>query len=100
MLDSIGVRNKMKIGVVLFLLIPALGMAQGVSESESSASSTKASKKIYIQFDNELVDGKRDNPQMDYMFTRKEANYKKMMKLRDSFLPEVKKGKREFSGSK
>lgn len=79
--------------------MPAQLVAQ-TAANPAPAVPDSSKKKIYIQFENELVDGQRESPSMDYFFIRKEANYKKMMKLRDSFLPEIKKGKRDFSGSK
>ena len=96
MLESVVVKNKLKLLTLLICFFPAGLFAQAGADSNSS----KSPKKIVIQFDNELVDGKRESPELDYLFSRKEANYKKMMKLRENFLPEVKKGKRDFSGSK
>lgn len=96
MLESVVVKNKLRIITLLLCFFPAVLVAQ----SDGGAESSKAPKKIVIEFDNELVGGKRESPELDYLFSRKEANYKKMMKLRENFLPEVKKGKRDFSGSK
>ncbi len=84
--------------MVVILFLPVLVLANDKPGATGIPSAEK--KKIFIQFDNELVDGQRQNPGIDYLFTRKEANYKKMMKLRENFLTEVKKGKRDFSGSK
>ena len=102
MLESVVVRNKLKFIILLFCFFSSGLFAQTESSNQSDlqTTSSKESKKIVIQFDNELIDGKRESPELDYLFIRKEANYKKMMKLRDNFLPEVKKGKRDFSGSK
>lgn len=98
MLESIAVRNKFKLLLVAILFLPFLALAKDQPGKTAVPSADK--KKIFIQFDNELVDGQRENPGVDYLFNRKEANYKKMMKLRENFLTEVKKGKRDFSGSK
>ena len=122
MLESVVVRNKLKLISILFCFFSVELFAQAETnkqtdkqtdtqvstqtdaqkdaQADTQSASSKAPKKIVIQFDNELVDGKRESPELDYLFSRKEANYKKMMKLRDNFLPEVKKGKRDFSGSK
>ncbi len=102
MLESVVVRNKLILISILFCFfsVGLLAQTESNAQSDSQTASSKSPKKIVIQFDNELVDGKRENPELDYLFTRKEANYKKMMKLRDNFLPEVKKGKRDFSGTK
>ena len=95
MLESIVVRNKLKM-MALFLV----SIASNSSWAADAAPAEVAKKRISIKFDNELVEGSIQNPSMDYMFVRKEANYKKMMRLRENFLPEVKKGKRDFSGSR
>ena len=104
MLESIVVKNNLKIFTVLLFVLsatPAWSEEPAASAAPASASSADANKKrISIKFDNELVEGAIQNPSMDYMFVRKEANYKKMMRLRENFLPEVKKGKRDFSGSR
>lgn len=98
MLESIVVRNNLKLFLVGLLILPCLAFAKDTPGKTAVPAADK--KKIFIQFDNELVDGQRENPGVDYLFNRKEANYKKMMKLRENFLTEVKKGKRDFSGSK
>lgn len=98
MLESIVVRNKLKAFVFLAFVI-GFGPTSWAEETGPAAPEA-AKKRISIKFDNELVEGNIQNPSMDYMFVRKEANYKKMMRLRENFLPEVKKGKRDFSGSR
>ena len=95
MLESIVVKSKLKI--IIFLLVAVAANAAWAADTTAPEA---AKKRISIKFDNELVEGTIQNPSMDYMFVRKEANYKKMMRLRENFLPEVKKGKRDFSGSR
>ena len=94
MLESIVVKNKLAWVTICTLILSCTAWAA------EPAAPPPARKRISIQFDNELVEGTIQNPSMDYMFVRKEANYKKMMRLRENFLPEVKKGKRDFSGSR
>lgn len=52
--------------------------------------------KLQLGFDDELVRGKLNNPEVDYLFARKQFNFKKLIKLREDFIPEVQKGKVEF----
>ncbi len=106
MLELIVVRSKMNVFAFAFLFL-SLGFSTAWSAdavvtppAAPTAPPEAAKKRISIKFDNELIEGSIQNPSMDYMFVRKEANYKKMMRLRENFLPEVKKGKRDFSGSR
>ncbi len=99
MLESIGVKIK-TLGLILSMLLFSNGSLGEETPGKTAVPPADSKKKIFIQFENELVDGQRESPGVDYLFNRKEANYKKMMKLRENFLSEVKKGKRDFSGSK
>lgn len=56
-------------------------------------------KKLSIQFDNELVKGENAVPEIETVFTQQQFNFKKMIKLREHFIPEVIKGKEEFGAS-
>lgn len=101
MLESIVVRNKLVLWSFLIATVSCMpSWSAETAAAPSAAPAEPAKKRITIKFDNELVEGSIQNPSMDYMFFRKEANYKKMMRLRENFLPEVKKGKRDFSGSR
>ena len=75
-----------------------LGAVEDISPKSNAAAWTGPKKRVYLQFDDELVAGKYDSPAMDYIFIKKQANFKKLLKLRENFIPEVKKGKRDFSG--
>ncbi len=58
----------------------------------------KNPKTLKIDFEDQLIKGKHDMPEAEFIFTRTQFNYKKMIKLRDNFVPEVKQGKDEFRG--
>lgn len=57
-------------------------------------------KKLKISFDDELVKGQQANPEVEYIFTRSQFNYKKMIRLRENFIPEIDKGRDEFRGKR
>ncbi|OFZ29140.1 MAG: hypothetical protein A2622_13945 [Bdellovibrionales bacterium RIFCSPHIGHO2_01_FULL_40_29] len=92
--------NQFALCFLILLFTPILVFAADEKSAASSAKMKDGKKKIYLEFGNELVDAKFNQPSMDYIFIRKQANFKKMMKLRENFIPEVHKGKRDFSGSK
>ncbi len=103
MLELIAVKNNLTIGFFLVaLLAPRFALQAAEDGNAKTANETKvntAKKRISLKFDNELVTTSGEGQPINYMYVRSEANFKKMMKLRESFLPEVKRGKRDFSGS-
>lgn len=67
-------------------------------EKGKTATAPGKEKKLKIQFDNELVNGQQSMPEAEFIFSRAQFNYKKMIRLRENFIPEVEKGKDEFRG--
>ena len=104
MLELIAAKNKILTFFLLMLFLAPYGSSQAADEVPKTAAEIKNSsntkKRISLKFDNELVTTSGEAPPVNYMYTRGDANFKKMMKLRENFLPEVKRGKRDFSGSK
>lgn len=45
--------------------------------------------KVRIQFDEDLVKGANDVPSGSRTMTRKDFNFKKMIKIRENFIPEI-----------
>ncbi len=68
------------------------------SAATSSTGTNKNKTKIKVDFEDQLITGKHDMPEAEMVFTRTQFNYKKMIRLRDNFIPEVKQGKDEFRG--
>lgn len=48
-------------------------------------------KKATLNFEDELVEGTTQKPDLFYLFQRKNFNYNKLIKLRENFLPEMRK---------
>lgn len=73
-----------KIGVFFgcFLLSSNLAFAQA-KQAES--------KKTSLSFEDELVEGATQKPELFYLFQKKNFNYKRLIKLRENFLPEMRK---------
>ena len=55
----------------------------------SFAQSQKKESKVKIQFDEDLIKGVNDVPSGSRTMTRKEFNFKKMIKIRENFIPEI-----------
>ena len=88
---------------MILLLVIMAGVAKAAQSGEFSDSdlgSVDASKqkKINVKFGDEFVKGQEEHPSAEYMFERKQFNFKKMIQHREKFIPEVEKGKDDFGG--
>ena len=101
----------LNLAVVIFLVFQG-GLLWAQSDSSMASPNSEAGslvapvggnrtgpKKLSIQFDNELVKGENAVPEIETVFTQQQFNFKKMIKLREHFIPEVIKGKEEFGAS-
>lgn len=51
----------------------------------------KSDRKQTLNFEDELVEGSAQKPELFYLFQKKNFNYKRLIKLRENFLPEMRK---------
>jgi hypothetical protein len=58
--------------------------------AQSNAVKSKE-KKASLSFEDELVEGGTQKPELFYLFQKKNFNYKRLIRLRDNFLPEMRK---------
>ncbi|OFZ30376.1 MAG: hypothetical protein A2622_08165 [Bdellovibrionales bacterium RIFCSPHIGHO2_01_FULL_40_29] len=65
-----------------------ISMAQA---NAASASTTKPDRKQTLNFEDELVEGSAQKPELFYLFQKKNFNYKRLIKLRENFLPEMRR---------
>lgn len=57
--------------------------------------SKKEPRKQSLTFDDELVEGSTQKPELFYLFQKKNFNYKRLIKLRENFLPEMRRSSEE-----
>ena len=69
---------------------------EGAMAQEGKAFQNK-SKTVKLNFEDELVTGKNARPEVEYIFEKSQFNFKKLIRLRDNFIPEAGKGREEFS---
>ena len=64
-----------------------------VSTFASTAWSQKSSKKrkATVNFEDELIQGDINKPELLYLLKQRQANYKRLIKFRKNFLPEMRK---------
>src|SRR5476649_305492 len=60
-------------------------------KSEKAAKTGGAKKKTDINFEDELVEGELKKPELFYLLQKKQFNFKRLIKLREDFLPEMRR---------
>lgn len=75
-------------------LMPILGFIATLSvsafaETTTQTLSKKEPHKQTISFEDELVEGSTQKPELFYLFQKKNFNYKRLIKLRENFIPEA-----------
>lgn len=61
------------------------------SESKPAAAARKEKKRAEVSFEDELVQGEVKKPELFYLLQKKQFNYKRLIKLRENFLPEMRR---------
>lgn len=91
--------------IISFLILVTLGFstfAQDDDDMDSSDSATaatpapktkfiKKSKRTEVNFEDQLIKGEVQKPELFYLLQKKQFNFSKLIKLRENFLPEMKK---------
>ena len=57
--------------------------------SSSYAQSKKPPKRTTINFEDQLIKGQNQKPDLLYLLQKKQFNYKRLIRLREDFLPEM-----------
>jgi hypothetical protein len=71
-------------------VVLSLFIASASAFAQSSANAKKE-KKTTLNFEDELVEGQTSKPELFYLFQKKNFNYKRLIRLRENFLPEMRK---------
>jgi hypothetical protein len=80
----------MKIIFVLQIIaIASISVAQDLQQGNDAA--LKEPKKQTLSFEDELIEGGAQKPELFYLLQQKNFNYKRLIKLRENFLPEMRK---------
>ena len=77
------------------LIVSVLFSLQGlffVQEAKAADEKRKAT----IDFEDELVEGEVKKPELFYLLQKKQFNYKRLIKLRENFLPEMRRDAEEM----
>lgn len=87
------VMKLLRIITVLMMVMGVLSsaFAQTSSTTTTTTTTTKKERKATLNFEDELVEGGTQKPELFYLFQKKNFNYKRLIKLRENFLPEMRR---------
>lgn len=60
-------------------------------KTATGAAGVKGKKQTKIDFEDELVEGELKKPELFYLLQKKQFNFKRLIKLREDFLPEMRR---------
>lgn len=72
------------------ILLSLLLMVSGGSAWAQTKDDSK-NKRTTINFEDQLVEGQAQKPELFYMLQQRRFNYKRLIRLREDFLPEMRK---------
>lgn len=88
----------MRVIVVIFLLaFTSLSFSQ---IKKNKKKKKKGNKTQVINFEDQLVEGSTKRPDLFYLLQKKNFKYKRLIKLRENFLPELKATSEDLSTEK
>jgi len=82
------------IGALTLMIGIPLERAQAQEDNEQKSSSADKGgdkKRTKIDFEDELVEGELKKPELFYLLQKKQFNFKRLIKLREDFLPEMRR---------
>ena len=93
--------DKLLVLAVLLIVVFGPGIPANAEDEKPPQKSEKAAKtgdkkKTNIDFEDELVEGELKKPELFYLLQKKQFNFKRLIKLREDFLPEMRRDAEEI----
>lgn len=85
---------QIKRSILFFIIAVTLIFGSTAAYSQDSKSAAKKSgqkKSTTIDFEDQLVEGAAAKPELFYLMQKRQFNYKRLIRLRDDFVPEMRK---------
>lgn len=89
--------------VLLQSLLSVKARAAGADEDRSAKTAApnattdaKKKKSTSIDFEDQLIEGQSQKPELFYLMNQKQFNFKRLIRLREDFLPEMRKSADEI----
>ena len=74
-----------------FLSCAVLLVIWGVPSYAQKSSGKNSQKRTTINFEDQLVEGQAQKPELFYLLQQRNNNFKRLIRLRENFLPEMRK---------
>lgn len=81
---------------IRILMIGAFFVACSFLSEASFAQSEDDKKRTTVDFEDELIQGEVKKPELFYLLQKKQFNFKRLIKLRNDFLPEMRRSSEEI----
>jgi hypothetical protein len=81
--------EKMRVPFQFILVLIFVGIGLVPNRGNAQTSSEEPKKKHTLNFEDELIEGGIQKPELMYLLQRKNFNFKKLIRLREHFLPEM-----------
>ncbi len=81
---------------VLSTMLIILGVFFGPFVAYAQSATNMKSKKTTVNFEDQLIEGQAQKPDLLYLLQKKKFNYKKLIRLRENFLPELRQSSNEI----
>ncbi len=65
--------------------------AKPAAQAQAKSGKAGDKKRTNIDFEDELVEGELKKPELFYLLQKKQFNFKRLIKLREDFLPEMRR---------
>lgn len=76
--------------LAIFLLAPQLAFAQAPAAGAGTGGGAKPPpKKTTVNFEDQLIEGQTAKPELFYLLQQRSPNFKRLIKLRENFIPEM-----------
>jgi len=88
--------------LILFGVLVLIGLksvAPLLAQEQKAATAADKSgdkKKTKIDFEDELIEGELKKPELFYLLQKKQFNFKRLIKLREDFMPEMRRDGNEL----
>jgi hypothetical protein len=86
----------MNILIRRFIITVSLVLLQ-ITSAFAQSTITPKPKKTTVNFEDQLIEGQAQKPDLLYLLQKKKFNYKKLIRLRENFLPELRQTANEIS---
>ncbi len=77
--------------MVRFVLMLSILLSSSYLPAQQAGASSVRERRATLNFEDELVEGSTQKPDLFYLFQKKNFNYGRLIKLRENFIPEMRR---------